>query len=69
MTRKYPSVLLLDDLPFTIKSQGLAGGGPFAVAFRVFGALDYRNGKSKLVRLTTYPDARTRPLGGLPRSA
>jgi hypothetical protein len=59
LSNQAPSILMLDDLPFTIKSQELSAG-PFSVAFRVFGALDYRSGKSKLLRLTAYPDARTR---------
>lgn len=59
LSNRTPSILMLDDLPFTIKSEELAGGSPFAVAFRVFGALDYSSGKSKLLRLTAYPDART----------
>lgn len=53
---EYPEVLVIDDLPFTAKTPLF--GGPFGVVFRVYGALAYSSGKSKLLRLEAFPDGK-----------
>jgi hypothetical protein len=59
---RLPRVVLLDDIPFTVKSSLF--GGPFGVAFCVCGALAHERGNSKLLRLSAYqtggPQSRTR---------
>jgi hypothetical protein len=53
---RLPPVVLLHDIPFTVKSSLL--GGPFGVAFCVCGALAHERRNSKLLRLSAYPDRR-----------
>ena len=56
--RAWPSVLLIDDAPFTAKSTP-PFAGPFGVVFRVFAGLKYETRRSELVQLRAYADAGT----------
>jgi hypothetical protein len=52
---EWPEVLILDDLPFRVRSTVTAGGT--IVAYRVFGALaDHGRGVSSVIRLQAFPD-------------
>ena len=55
--KEWPEVLVLDDLPFFIRSTQNQGGK--ANVFRVYGALAYvPNGRNQMVRLEGFPDKR-----------